>query len=58
MKTACKNELERRSEDLKVHLGELLFYLQSPLTENERKRCCRMFESKLREYLTLKYPRR
>ena len=44
------------SEDLKEQLGELLLYLQSPLTEYERKRCWRTFELKLREYLSIKRP--
>lgn len=57
MKTTCENELERRSENLKEQLGELLLYLQSPLTENERKRRWRVFELKLREYLAIKHRR-
>ena len=44
------------SEDLKERLGELLLYLQSPLTEDERKKCWRTFELKLREYLSIKRP--
>lgn len=61
MKTTCENKLERRSENLKEkkeHLGELLLYLQSPLTEDERKRFWRMFELKLQEYLAIKHRRR
>lgn len=58
MKTTCENKLERRSKKLKEEIGEVLFYLQLPLTEDERKRCWRMFESKLREYLAIKHRRR
>ena len=58
MKTTCENKLERRSEKLKEEVGELLLYLQSPLAENELKRCWRMFELKLREYLAIKRPHR
>ena len=47
-----------RSEKLKRQLGELLLYLQSPLTEEQRKSYWGMFEWKLREYIALKYPRR
>jgi hypothetical protein len=58
MKTAREDEPERRSENLKEEVGELLLYLQSPLTEEQQKSYWGMFEWKLREYLALKYPRR
>jgi hypothetical protein len=48
----------KTKEKLKEQVGELLLYLQSPLTKNERKRCWRMFELKLREYLAIKRRRR
>jgi hypothetical protein len=58
MKTTHENKLECRITKLKEQVGELLLYLQSFLTENERKRCWRMFELKLREYLAIKHRRR
>jgi hypothetical protein len=58
MKTAREDDPERRSENLKEEVGELLLYLQSPLTEEQQKKYWRIFELKLREYLALKYPRR
>jgi hypothetical protein len=50
--------ISRRRKKLKKQLGELLLYLQSPLTEEQQKSYWGMFEWKLREYLALKYPRR
>jgi predicted DNA-binding transcriptional regulator AlpA len=50
--------ISRRSEKIKKQIGELLLYLQSPLTEEKQKSYWVIFEWKLREYLALKYPRR
>lgn len=55
---AAMCRISRRSEKLKEQLGGLLFYLQSPLTESERKRYWRVFELKLREYLAIRHRRR
>jgi hypothetical protein len=53
-----KRSVSEANENLKEQIGELLLYLQSPLTEDEQKRCWRMFELKLREYLAIKHPHR
>jgi len=55
-----KRSVSEASEKLKEQIGELLwyYYLQSPLTKDERKRCWRVFESKLREYLAIRSQRR
>jgi len=39
---------------LKMQIGELLIYLQRPLSRNERESCLQDFESKLRQYYDLK----
>jgi len=40
---------------LQENLAEILLYLQTPLNQNQRKEYWVQFESKLRQYLELKF---
>jgi hypothetical protein len=44
-----------RLSNLELQLGELLFFLNSPLGQNRRSELEQAFEKKLNEYIDLKY---
>ena len=55
--TAEKNRLHQKPylkpvllSSLKIKLGELLFYLQTPLPQNEQQNYWRRFETSLRKF--------
>jgi hypothetical protein len=65
-KTAKTNKLRqsqyrtstvRSRANLKLQLGEILLYLQTPLVQSERQICWQVFESLLRQYLDLELAR-
>jgi len=46
--------LHASKSNIKEQLGELLLYLQRPLSETDRQRYWQLFEANLRAYLDLK----
>jgi hypothetical protein len=54
--TVCEqSDMVVLTDRLKNEVGELLLYLQGPLSPGERERCWHLLEAKLRQYVALKY---
>jgi hypothetical protein len=57
-KLQCKSYIKTAPpSSLKIQIGELLLYLQRPLGQVQRSGLQQIFETKLNEYIDLKYAR-
>jgi hypothetical protein len=63
--TAVKNKTYKESyrksallSSLKEQIGQLLVYMQTPLSKTEKRYCWRLFEANLRQYYAVKPPYR
>ncbi|GAF76836.1 unnamed protein product, partial [marine sediment metagenome] len=60
--TTAQKNLERRksyrdsasASNVKLQIGKILLYLQTPLKQEERRNCWALFEAKLCQYYDLK----
>ena len=54
-KVCHQNDAVASTGNLKDQVGELLLYLQGPLSRRERETCWHVFEARLRQYVAVKY---
>jgi len=57
-KNESHNKLYQKAaplSSLKMRIGELLLYLQNPLTQNKQQDCWQRFDHLLRQYVSLRH---